>query len=123
MTNKEKEKEVSRLMTFGYSRVEAEDIYDCDRRIEEGEKLFELTDEQKKASKDATIQHRQPTVYKFQKRERKPNEEKREIIADLIKAVEATIGEVAEITNPEREFTFIATDGKKYKITLSCPRS
>lgn len=118
------EKQITKIMeALQCSRAEAIDVIESDRRIDKGEKLFELTEEQKKASKDATIQHRQPTVYKFQKRERKPNEEKREIIADLVKAVEATVGEVAEITNPEREFTFVSTSGTKYKIVLSCPRS
>lgn len=103
------------------SREDALKVIEDDRKIDKGEKLFELTAEQKKASKDARQVARKPTVYKFeQKRTRKADNEKAEImqmLAEMLKPVSTEF----ELTNPERECVFVFKD-RKLKITLSAPR-
>lgn len=103
---------------LGVSLDEAKEIAESDRRIDNNEKLFELTPEQQKASKKARSVGRTPTAYNFTKRERKTDEAKAEILQQLISGLQAEV----EIINPEREFTF-AVGGRKYKVVLSCPRS
>ena len=102
------------------SEAEAKEVLDYDRRIDAGEKLGELSAEQKKVAKEMTIT-RTKTSYKFQQRERKANAAKQEIIAALAQTLENQGAEKLEIANEEREFSFLL-DNVKYKITLSCPR-
>ena len=93
-----------------------------DERIDKGEKLFEQTAEQKANSKKYRQGDRKPTVYKLDKRERKADADKRQLIALLC----ATVGEVADneptVTNIERQVDF-EFRGRKFRIILSCPRS
>lgn len=115
------DKQVKHLMEkLKISEAEAIQVIADDKAIDKGAKLFELSDDQKKMAKQATNAKRGPTVYQFQKRERKQNTGKRAIMEHLEKAV----GEIAEeinLLNPEREMEFFI-DGKKYKIVLSEPR-
>lgn len=100
----------------------AKDVIECDKRIDKGEKLFELSEEQKQASKKArsTTATKTPTVYTFKtKREKKADVDKGKLIADLLNGI--PYAENVEIANPEREFTF-TFNGKKYKVVLSVPR-
>lgn len=112
----------SHMKILGISREEAIQLIEDDRRIDKGEKLFELTTEQKQASKKARQADRKPTVYKFDtsKRQRPANEAKRLLIETLKQAVEG-IGATAEVTNIEREIILMFED-VKYKIVLSAPR-
>lgn len=108
---------------LGFTPEEIADIFESDKRIDRGEKLFELEKELQAGAKKARRADRKPTSYEFTKRERKPNESKREIIAvlaDVIRDI-ADNNEV-NITNIEREFLFTA-NGIKYKIVLSAPRT
>ena len=63
---------------------------------------------------------RKPTVYKFDKKERKPNEPKRDLI-NLLAGTLTQSAEGVEITNPERQIDF-TFNGTKYRIVLSAPR-
>ena len=99
---------------------EARQVIADDARIDKGEKLFEQTPDQKKASKQAKNVGRVPGVYKFDKKERKPDPIKGKLIGDLLDGI--PYAEQVEILNPEREFTF-HHKGKKYKVVLSAPRS
>ena len=115
---------------LGVSADEAREIAEADRRIDKGEKLFELTPEQQKASKSARIVPRAPTAYNFSKRERKADNDKRflmdclvwllteetENCGDHIRATEI------QVVNPEREVEFVYNN-RKFKIVLSCPRN
>ena len=74
----------------------------------------------RQASKTARQADRTPTVYNFQKRERKVDNDKREIIQTLDDALCDLVDDV-EVVNPEREILFTYND-KKYKIVLSAPR-
>lgn len=111
------------MRALGMSEAEITDVLETDKRIDRGEKLFELPDELKAGAKKARQADRKPTVYDFSKRERKPNDSKRAIIATLADTARelADNGEV-EVTNIEREMIFVA-NGVKYKIVLSAPRS
>lgn len=100
---------------------EALQIIEDDKRIDRGEKLFELTTEQQKASKEARQAPRAPTVYKFTQRERKAKPEKAQICSAMIEGLRQLGIADLEIANEEREFSF-SRDGVKYKVTLACPR-
>lgn len=115
------EKQVAHLMEkLKISEEEALQVIADDKAIDKGAKLFELTEEQKKVEKQAKNSKREPTVYKFQKRERKANTGKRELMELLENAVSA-VADTIKVVNPEREMVFIV-NGKKYKIVLSEPR-
>lgn len=117
-------KRVENLMkALDITEEEALQVIEDDKKIDKGEKLFELSAEQEKASKKARQADRKPTVYKFDtsKRKRPENVGKRTLIETLQKAVEEIGADNVEVQNVEREFTF-SVDGTKYKIVLSCPR-
>lgn len=105
------------------SYEEALQVIEDDKKIDKGEKLFELTDEQKKASKSARQADRKPTVYKFDTSKKKKVEslEKKSIIAAIVEKLTESGAVDFEVTNEEREFTFSVNE-TKYKIVLSCPR-
>ena len=111
------------MSVLGINRDEAIQLIEDDKRIDKGEKLFELTAEQKQASKKARQADRKPTVYKFDtsKRKRPANENKRLLIETLKQALES-IGASVEVTNIEREMVLMFEE-TKYKVVLSAPRS
>lgn len=113
-------KQIEAMKRLGMSEAEIADVLESDKRIDKGEKLFELTAEQKQAEKKAKGTGTR-TVYNFQKRERKADNDKREIIQTLDDALCDLVDNV-EVTNPEREILFTYNE-KKYKIVLSAPRS
>ena len=110
------------MKNLDITRAEAIQLIEDDRRIDKGEKLFNLSEEQEKEAKKARQADRKPTVYNFTKRERKENNEKRQLISLLVETLVAESAENIEISNVEREFTFVFNQ-TKYKIVLSCPRS
>lgn len=111
------------MKTLQISEAEAREVLEYDKRIDAGEKLGELNAEQKKVAKEMTIttSARTKPNYKFQKKERKENAAKQEIIATIAQMLESKGAEKLEIANAEREFSFLL-DNVKYKIVLSCPR-
>lgn len=116
------EQQIQKLMkSLNISREEALEVIAEDKRIDRGEKLYELDPELEKGAKKARQADRKrsdtPT-----KRERKPKPEKAEICSAMMAGL-AELGVVDfNITNPEREFLF-THNGTKYKVTLACPRS
>jgi predicted nuclease of restriction endonuclease-like (RecB) superfamily len=118
------DKQVEKLMkALDITEEEALQVIADDKAIDKGEKLFELTAEQKKASKSARQGDRKPTVYKFDtsKRKRPENVGKRTLIDAIQSALTELGADSMEVTNPERELNF-EVDGVKYKVVLSCPR-
>ena len=109
---------------MAFTKEELAELAEYDKMVEKGIDLYPLTKEQEKASKNARKTH--TGVYTFTKRERKPNEDKREIMEKLKLGVCLLTGEpvstTINITNPERELEF-TYNGKKYRVTLSAPRS
>jgi DNA repair ATPase RecN len=112
-------KQIDALRKLGLNDAEIADVLESDKRIDQGEKLFELTAEQKQAEKKAKNSGTH-TVYNFSKRERKADNDKREIIQTLDDAL-CDLVDYVEVVNPEREILFTYND-KKYKIVLSAPR-
>lgn len=115
-------KQVEAMRKMGMSEEEIADVLESDKRIDKGEKLFELDPELEKGAKKARQADRKPTVYNFQKRERKANNDKRTIINALDEALCRIADQQTEITNAEREIIF-HFNGVKYKVVLSAPRS
>lgn len=121
--------QIEAMKKIGMSDAEIESVIEADARIDKGEKLFELTTEQKQAEKKAKGTGTR-TVYNFQKRERKADNDKRFLIdsiywlltEDTSQNGDNVDADNVEIINPEREIVFTYND-KKYKIVLSAPRS
>jgi hypothetical protein len=110
---------------LGCSILEVEEIIKADKKIDKGEAVdFGLSkEEEKQALKYANVrEHKKPAVYKFDKKERKADADKRHLIALLC----ASVGEVADneptITNIERQIDF-EFKGRKFRIVLSAPRT
>ena len=117
--------QVVALAKLGLTDEEIKQVLADDKRIDKGEKLFELTAEQEREAKKARNVGRAPTAYKFTKRERKPDEDKKVLCQTMIEAlIEAGMidNSTLHIENIEREFLF-KHNGKKYKVVLSAPRS
>ena len=113
--------QIASLAKLGLTDAEIEQVLADDKRIDKGEKLFELSAEQEQEAKKARNVGRAPTAYKFTKRERKPDQDKADLLNILFSAV-LPVCDTYEITNGEREFLF-TYHGKKYKVVLSAPRS
>ena len=115
---------IDKLMkNLGITEEEARQVLADDNAIDKGAKLFELTPEQVKASKEARQVARKPTPYNFTKRERKADDDKRCLVNILASAlIDQDEVENLEVTNQEREILF-TFGGRKFKIVLSAPRS
>lgn len=103
-------------MISKFTEEELKELAEFDKRVDKGEDPYPLTAEQKKIAKSMTKADRKVTVYNFQKKERKKNDDKRDLIQKLSKDLENV-----SIINEEREFTFVYND-VKYKVVLSVPR-
>jgi hypothetical protein len=114
MTDKEKA-----LKNLGLTDEEIADVIETDKRIDKGEKLFELDKELEKGAKKARSAGN-CNGYTKTNREKKADPDKGKLIADLLDGI--PYAENVEIANREREFTF-EYKGKKYKVVLSCPRT
>lgn len=113
------------LRKMGLTDEEAKEVISADKAIDKGEKLFELTEEQKQVEKKYKNTHTRTvkTAYgQTQTKERKTDPDKRTLIDALAKELEnyADSGTV-NITNAEREIELMFHD-RKFKIVLSAPR-
>lgn len=106
-----------------FTEEELAELKEYDKYLDKGgTDLYPLDEEQKKVVRSMTQADRAKTaktVYNFNKRERKANDDKRFLVELMTKA----FNEVAEvqINNAEREIEFVYND-KKYKVVLSAPR-
>lgn len=126
MTKTEKEKQIQALKNLGLTDEEVAEVLADDEKIDKGAKLFELPDELKEGAKKARNAGNCKGYTKPTNREKKVDEDKRELIYIIKNALTNPLCgnlpvENLEIANPEREMTF-THNGKKYKIVLSCPR-
>lgn len=105
---------------------------DCewyDNEVDHGEKTeYDLTAEQEKTSQGFRKGARAVNAYgKEVKRERKPNEDKREIISTIAQNLVRVYGpegekpEGVEVANPERQIDFLYR-GVHYSVTLTAHR-
>ena len=113
------------LRKMGLTDEEAKEVISADKAIDKGEKLFELTEEQKQVEKKYKNTHTRTvkTAYgQTQTKERKTDADKRTLIDALAEKLEnyADGGKV-NITNAEREIELVFHD-RKFKIVLSAPR-
>ena len=82
----------------------------------------DLTQEQKATAKKYRQGDRKPTVYKFNTRERKVDNQKGEIIEGLADWLHFHNATEIVLTNKERQIDF-EWGGRKMRIVLSAPRS
>lgn len=115
MTDRQKQA----LRKCGIPEAEWAELEATDKRIDRGEKLYELDPELEKGAKKARQADRKPAERK--PREKKQDADKETLLNALFSAI-LPMCESYEVTNPEREFSF-THNGKKYKVVLSCPRS
>ena len=116
--------QIKNLMELlGCDEQTAKEIIADDERIDKGEKLFEQTAEQKANSKKyVNSGTRKATVYKLDKRERKADDDKRQLIALLNASIEEIADNEPTVTNIERQIDF-EFRGRKFRVVLSAPRS
>ena len=117
------EKQIEKLMsTLKCTREEAIEVIEDDKKIDKGEKLFELSPELEAGAKKARQADRKPTVYNFDTKDkkRKADEDKAKLIAIIAESLEQ-VEIIPTVTNAEREMEFIYND-RKFKLTLSAPR-
>jgi hypothetical protein len=122
MAQKVDEKRVAELMkTLDCSREEALDIILYDEEVEDGKSTeYDLTPEQEANVKEMArkVSHKKMDGVK---RERKPNELKEAIVAELAELLsEEAQGQVYEnvkVTNPNRMIAF-SVNGKNFELTL-----
>lgn len=119
MAENQKEK---MMRILGISAEEADKLLADDKEIDRGKKMdFDLTPEQEKQTRKYRQADRKPTAYKFTKRERKPNELKREIIDELFTFMCENwleIAENGEISNKERQIDF-TLNGENFSLMLT----
>ena len=119
----ERQKKKIALMNLGMSAEEAEEVLTADDEIDKGKKLFELSTEGKQAEKkykNCGVRTVKSPYGQTVQKEKKVDNDKREVIDILTEAIEKWCGAV-NVTNAEREFEFVYND-RKMKVTLSCPR-
>lgn len=121
---------VKMMETLKISREEAIDLIREDEEIDKmpmSQVDNDLTDEQKKAKKKATTTtgDKRKRVYTFTKRERKPDDVKREIIATIANNLDrCCFGDdldtchLIHVVKPEKEITFKVGEDD-YSITLT----
>lgn len=113
------------LRKIGLTDEEAKEVICADKAIDKGEKLFELTEEQKQVEKKYKNTHTRTvkTAYgQTQTKERKTDTDKRMLIDALAETLKAYAdGGTLEVTNAEREIELVFHN-RKFKIVLSAPR-
>ena len=115
----------STMKALDLTREEAIEMWMDDHDIDQGKaKDFDLDPEKQKIVKEMTKAGGKARAKETKPRERKPNDEKREIIQDLngflVNNCQNYINSV-EIVNVEREITFKIGENA-YSLTLTCHR-
>lgn len=110
---------------LGCSIEEAKQIIADDYAIDHNEKLFELTDEQKKVAKEMTRVDSEKQKKKNQgvskSRVKKIDDDKLLLVDAILKSIEEMVTDVKTV-HEGREYTCQFND-KKFKISISQPRS
>lgn len=126
LTKAETEKKNSLMGYLHLSEEEALEVIEADRKIDKGEPCdFDLDEEHMKVAKEyakinAKKEKKAPTVYKFDKRERKANPTKQGIIEELAKFLteQSDIAyENVVVTNAERQIAFSIGEDN-FELTL-----
>jgi hypothetical protein len=112
------------MRVLGITREEAKEVMKYDEavtKMKDSEVNNDLTAEQKKVIKQARQADRAPTVYKFGKRERKIDDEKANLIAEIANFLEKFPyfeAKSVEIVTAEREISFKIGENS-YSLTLT----
>lgn len=121
------DRQMQAFKKLGYSDAQIEEMLEDDKAVDRGEALpWDMsTEEHKKAMKYANAdEHKKPTVYKFDKRERKENTPKKTIIDALYAFLvenDAFSPANVEILNKERQISFDFAN-EKFEIVLTQKR-
>lgn len=124
---KPSERQMAAFRKLGYSDAQIEEMLEDDLAVDRGETLpWDMSkEEHKKAMKNANAdEHKKPTVYKFDQRERKENAPKRTIIDEIFKFLTENAQfspENVQILNKERQISFEYAN-EKFEITLTQKR-
>ena len=113
------------MSSLDCSREQAIELIESDQKVDKmtvSECESDLTQEQKAISKQNRQGDRKPTVYKFDKRERKADQDKLKLVELIAAAVNMVVEQEPTITNAERQIDFVY-NGRKFKVVLSAPRS
>lgn len=121
--------QIQAMRKAGMTEEEIAEVLKCDKAIDRGEKLFSLAPELEPGAKKARRADRTDTP-KPVVRERKEDNDKRFLFDTLIWAVTTDLEHAGdnvlatdvEILIAGREFLF-TYNGRKFKVTLSCPRN
>ena len=115
MTEKEKIEKMMKNLDITFE--EAQELIQEDKDIDKGvKKSYDLDKEHLKFAKEQVKAGH--TTYKFTKRERKPNYEKRDIIQDLFNFLNENSPYLVEITNKERQIALKENGETKFELTL-----
>lgn len=110
---------------LGCSIEEAKQIIADDYAIDHNEKLFELTTEQKKVAKEMTRVDSEKQKQKNQgvskSRTKKTDDEKMLLVNAILNSLDDMVSDVKAV-HEGREYTCIFNN-RKFKISISCPRS
>lgn len=122
LTQKDMEAVKRNMKLLDIPEEEAIQLVMDDKAIDKGEKLFELTAEQKKvAKKYSGTGTKKRTVYKFDTaKKKKENPVKQQIISEIFRFLSENTEicvENAQITNPERQIAFKIGEND-YELTL-----
>lgn len=115
----EQEKRLEYTMkTLGMTRQEVLEMWEEDKAIDQGAKLFELDPEleagAKKARQAGRKKQTEPT-----KRERKKDDDKIHLLEMMMEAIKPEAETLEQTKEAEFEFVF---NGRKFKVVLSAPR-
>lgn len=109
---KPSDRQLQAFKKLGYSDAQIEEMLEDDKAVDRGETLpWDMSkEEHKKAMKYANAdEHKKPTVYKFDKRERKENTPKRTIIEAItafLNENKAFSPQNVTVLNKERQISF-----------------
>lgn len=122
LTQKDMELVKHHMKVLGIPETEAIQLVMDDKAVDKGEKLFELSAEQKKvAKKYAGTGTKKRTVYKFDTaKKKKENPVKQKIIAEIERFLNENskiCAENVQITNVERQI-FFQIGSNDYELTL-----
>lgn len=122
LTQKDMELVKHHMKTLDIPEAEAIQLVMDDKAVDKGEKLFELSAEQKKvAKKYAATGTKKRTVYKFDTaKKKKENPVKQKIIAEIERFLNENSeisAENVQITNAERQIAFKIGEND-YELTL-----
>ena len=106
------------MKTLGMTRQEVLEMWEEDKAIDQGAKLFELDPELEAGAKKARQADRKKQTEPT-KRERKKDDDKIHLLEMMMEAIKPEAETMEQTKEAEFEFVF---NGRKFKVVLSAPR-